>query len=302
MEKVVLKNHSEADSLFEEFLEGHKKGIIRLPVPVAVITEWYGKKTSPLTEATGLTKEEIEQVIYLGRYLVDGKLYSEAEYAAFRESHPDWIPDVPVTGASALQALVLASGYTRIREKYDAAQSREKELMAVIEQLLEEADKKGIEYGALKFAPDEGGEPEEVTDMRERYRAAASELQDVRDSLDACRQYRTGAMDRIFISEVRLFPLELRAALRRQMRRTPYAVMDDICTLCSSVLAKSIRVEKLTELNAPEIILRNERRMLQESVDTLIRNGMRGTPRAKDNGEPYACLADIILADTDFSG
>ena len=52
----------------------------------------------------------------------------------------------------------------------------------------------------------------------------------------------------------------------------------DLNDLYRRVINRNNRLKKLLELNAPEIIIRNEKRMLQESVDALIDNGRRGRP------------------------
>src|SRR4026209_1281517 len=51
----------------------------------------------------------------------------------------------------------------------------------------------------------------------------------------------------------------------------------DLNGLYHRVIIRNIRLKRLLELNSPEIIIRNERRMLQEAVDALFDNGRRGT-------------------------
>ena len=55
-----------------------------------------------------------------------------------------------------------------------------------------------------------------------------------------------------------------------------------------------IRLKRLLELNAPDIIVRNEKRMLQESVDALLDNGRRGRAITGSNKRPLKSLADMI--------
>ena len=50
----------------------------------------------------------------------------------------------------------------------------------------------------------------------------------------------------------------------------------------------------MLELNAPEIIIKNEKRMLQEAVDALIDNGRRGRPVTGPNNRPLKSLSDIL--------
>ena len=54
------------------------------------------------------------------------------------------------------------------------------------------------------------------------------------------------------------------------------------------------RLKRLLELSAPEIIVRNEKRMLQESVDALLDNGRRGRVITGTNKRPLKSLADMI--------
>lgn len=296
MQKMILNSIDEVDENFEDFIEGKKKGVIQLAVPAANISAWYGKNVSLLTEATGLTTEEIEQVMYYTKYLIDGKLYSEAEYYSYKEEHPTWVPGQPLMGAPALQALVEKVGDENIAKRFDAASRREKELMAELEEINEEAEKKGLEY--VDIAESAEDDEDEIASLRERHFAASSELKDVRDSLDAYAQYKTKGMSNLFIYEINLFPLQMRAILKEQINNSPYMVMHDVCTLYAKIVSRNERVLRLTELKAPEIILRNEKRMLQEGIDDLIRNGMRGKPSTKSNGEPYVSIADILLMNT----
>ena len=54
------------------------------------------------------------------------------------------------------------------------------------------------------------------------------------------------------------------------------------------------RLKKMIEMNAPEIIIRNEKRMLQESVDALFDNGRRGRAITGANKRPLKSLADML--------
>ena len=54
------------------------------------------------------------------------------------------------------------------------------------------------------------------------------------------------------------------------------------------------QIERLLELGAPEIIVRNEKRMLQESVDALIDNGRRGRPVTGAGNRPLKSLSDML--------
>jgi DNA-directed RNA polymerase subunit beta' len=68
----------------------------------------------------------------------------------------------------------------------------------------------------------------------------------------------------------------------------------DLNDLYRRVINRNNRLKRLLELNAPEIIVRNEKRMLQESVDALLDNGRRGRAITGTNKRPLKSLADMI--------
>ena len=68
----------------------------------------------------------------------------------------------------------------------------------------------------------------------------------------------------------------------------------DLNDLYRRVINRNNRLKRLIELNAPDIIVRNEKRMLQESVDALIDNGRRGRPVTGPNNRPLKSLSDML--------
>jgi DNA-directed RNA polymerase subunit beta' len=68
----------------------------------------------------------------------------------------------------------------------------------------------------------------------------------------------------------------------------------DLNDLYRRVINRNNRLRRLLELNAPDIIVRNEKRMLQESVDALLDNGRRGRAITGTNRRPLKSLADMI--------
>ena len=68
----------------------------------------------------------------------------------------------------------------------------------------------------------------------------------------------------------------------------------DLNDLYRRVINRNNRLRKLLELKAPEIIVRNEKRMLQEAVDSLLDNGRRGKAMTGANKRPLKSLADMI--------
>ncbi|MGV6817073.1 MAG: DNA-directed RNA polymerase subunit beta' [Thiotrichales bacterium] len=68
----------------------------------------------------------------------------------------------------------------------------------------------------------------------------------------------------------------------------------DLNDLYRRVINRNNRLKRLLELNAPDIIVRNEKRMLQESVDALLDNGRRGRAITGTNRRPLKSLSDMI--------
>ncbi len=68
----------------------------------------------------------------------------------------------------------------------------------------------------------------------------------------------------------------------------------DLNDLYRRVINRNNRLKKLLDLNAPSIIIKNEKRMLQEAVDALLDNGRKGRPINGSNKRPLKSLADMI--------
>ena len=68
----------------------------------------------------------------------------------------------------------------------------------------------------------------------------------------------------------------------------------DLNDLYRRVINRNNRLKRLQELNAPDIIIRNEKRMLQEAVDALLDNGRRGKTFTGANKRPLKSLSDML--------
>ena len=68
----------------------------------------------------------------------------------------------------------------------------------------------------------------------------------------------------------------------------------DLNELYRRIITRNNRLLRLLEINAPQLIIRNEKRLLQEAVDTLIDNGKRGKIALSANNRPLKSLSDII--------
>ena len=68
----------------------------------------------------------------------------------------------------------------------------------------------------------------------------------------------------------------------------------DLNELYRRIITRNNRLLRLLEIDAPQLIIRNEKRMLQEAVDTLIDNGKRGKIALSASNRPLKSLSDII--------
>ncbi len=88
-----------------------------------------------------------------------------------------------------------------------------------------------------------------------------------------------------------VLPPELRPLVQLEGGRFTTSDLND---LYRRVINRNNRLKRLMDLDAPDVIINNEKRMLQESVDSLLDNGRRGKPATGANRRPLKSVADII--------
>src|SRR3569832_936026 len=95
----------------------------------------------------------------------------------------------------------------------------------------------------------------------------------------------------MILTQVPVIPPDLRPLVPLDGGRFATSDLND---LYRRVINRNKRLKRLLELKAPEIIVRNEKRMLQEAVDSLLDNGRRGKAMTGANKRPLKSLADMI--------
>ena len=95
----------------------------------------------------------------------------------------------------------------------------------------------------------------------------------------------------MILDVIPVIPPDLRPMVQLDAGRFATSDLND---LYRRVINRNNRLKKLLELNAPDIIVRNEKRMLQESVDALIDNGRRGRSVTGPNNRPLKSLSDML--------
>jgi DNA-directed RNA polymerase subunit beta' len=167
----------------------------------------------------------------------------------------------------------------------------------------------------------------EYRELREKYGAAfragmgaeaAKELLLELDLEKVSRQLRTELRDSSGQKRMKILKrLEVVEAFRKSGNRPDWMILDvvpvippdlrpmvqldggrfatsDLNDLYRRVINRNNRLKRLLDLGAPEIIVRNEKRMLQEAVDALIDNGRRGRPVTGPNNRPLKSLSDML--------
>ena len=95
----------------------------------------------------------------------------------------------------------------------------------------------------------------------------------------------------MILSVVPVIPPDLRPMVQLEGGRFATSDLND---LYRRVINRNNRLKRLKELRAPDIIVRNEKRMLQEAVDALLDNGRRGRPVTGPNTRPLKSLSDML--------
>jgi DNA-directed RNA polymerase subunit beta' len=162
------------------------------------------------------------------------------------------------------------------------------------------------EYGYSKFKAQMGAEAIKellrrvsvdklATEMREKMRTETSAQKKLKHAkrlkvVDAFRK-SSNKPEWMILDVVPVIPPELRPLVPLDGGRFATSDLND---LYRRVINRNNRLKKLMELKAPDVIIRNEKRMLQEAVDALFDNGRRGRVLRGANNRPLKSLSDTL--------
>ena len=231
-----------------------RMGHIELAAPVAHI--WYFKGIpSRIALMLDISPRSLEKVIYFASYIV---------------------LDKGDTGLMKAQVLS-EKEYHEAEEKYGKGSFKAKMGAEAIRTLLEEIDLDKLSDSLKK----------ELEKASEQKRAK------IVKRLDTVESFRLSGNrpEWMVINVVPVIPPELRPMVQLDGGRFATSDLND---LYRRVINRNNRLKRLLELGAPEIIVRNEKRMLQESVDALIDNGRRGRPVTGAGNRPLKSLSDLL--------
>jgi DNA-directed RNA polymerase subunit beta' len=231
-----------------------RMGHIELATPVAHI--WFLKSLpSKVGNLLDLTLKELEKVLYFESYIVIDP------------------GDTPLTKG----LLLLEERYRQLREEFG---NRFKAGIGAeaIKALLKEMELAGL-YDELKA--------EMATTTSEAKRKKLAKRLKVIDAFrESCNQ-----PDWMILDIIPVLPPDLRPLVPLDGGRFATSDLND---LYRRVINRNNRLCRLHELSAPDIIIRNEKRMLQEAVDVLFDNGRRGKTITGPNKRPLKSLSDML--------
>lgn len=156
------------------------------------------------------------------------------------------------------------------------------------------AFKAGMGAEAIKKLLDEINLEEQTKDLRQELKEVSGQrkIRAIR-RLEVVEAFRKSGNkpDWMIMDVVPVIPPELRPMVQLDGGRFATSDLND---LYRRVINRNNRLKRLLDLGAPDIIVRNEKRMLQEAVDALIDNGRRGRPVTGPGNRPLKSLSDML--------
>ena len=231
-----------------------RMGHIELAAPIAHI--WFFKGIpSRIALMLDVSPRNLERVIYFASYIVTDK------------------------GTSGLmEAQVLNEReYHEAEEKYGKGSFKAEMGAGALRKLLEKIDLEKLS-AKLKKEISKASEQKKVKLVKR---------------LDTVEAFRLSGNrpEWMVMNVIPVIPPDLRPMVQLDGGRFATSDLND---LYRRVINRNNRLKRLLELGAPEIIVRNEKRMLQESVDALIDNGRRGRPVTGAGNRPLKSLSDLL--------
>ncbi len=246
-----------------------RMGHIALAVPVVHI--WFFKSLpSKIGNLLGFSSKELERIIYYESYVVLNPgptglnrkdLITEEQYFEILNSLPAGNEKLPDTDPNKFYAKI---GGDAIKE------------------LLKNTEIENL-FTALHEQNKVETSQQKKDDILKRLKV-----------IEAFREKEGKAMNKpewMVLSYIPVIPPELRPLVPLEGGRFATSDLND---LYRRVIIRNNRLRRLIDIKAPEVILRNEKRMLQESVDALFDNSRRGSAVRSDNNRPLKSLSDML--------
>jgi len=242
--------------VIESKVRRHRMGFIKLASPVTHV--WYVKaRPSKIALLLGLSLKEIEQIIYFNAYVVINPDNLTGLVYKQLLTENDWIAlDYDSTESTSSKIVMGAEAIKKLLEQLDLEQ-----------------ESKNIRT-SLPFVK----RPERDKLIKK---------------LRIIDQFIASGCNPAWmvLNIIPVLPPDLRPMVQLDGGRFATSDLND---LYRRVINRNNRLARLQEIMAPELIIRNEKRMLQEAIDALIDNGRRGKAVVGLNNRPLKSLSDII--------
>ena len=231
-----------------------RMGHIELAAPVAHI--WYFKGIpNRIALMLDVSPRAVEKVVYFASYIVTDKGTSNLDKGQ----------------------ILSEKEYHEAEEKYGVGSFKAEMGAEALRKLLEEID---VEKLSEKL-------------KKELVKASEQKKAKIIKRLDTVEAFRQSGNrpEWMVMNVIPVIPPDLRPMVQLDGGRFATSDLND---LYRRVINRNNRLKRLLELGAPEIIVRNEKRMLQESVDALIDNSRRGRPVTGAGGRALKSLSDLL--------
>ena len=229
-------------------------GHIELAAPVSHI--WYFRGTpSRMSLLLDVSPKQLERVLYFGAYIVVD----------------------PGTTGLAKCAIIDETEYQENVEKYGKSAFKAMMGAEAVKLLLQELDIEAL-----------------TAQLHEDYQSATGQKKArIIKRLEVLESFKKSGNkpEWMILDVIPVLPPELRPMVQLDGGRFATSDLND---LYRRVINRNNRLSKLLQLGAPEIIVRNEKRMLQEAVDALIDNGRRGRPVTGASSRALKSLSDML--------
>ncbi len=264
--KGIVCNHCGVE-VTEKKVRRERMGHIELVVPVAHI--WYFRSLpNKIGYLLGLPSKKLDAVIYYEKYVVINPgntntqkldLLSEEEYLEILDTLPEENSSLPDDDPNKFVAKMGAEAVYDLLQQID--------LVALAAELRDKANKDG---------------------SQQRKTEALKRLQVVNSFLASADRNKPEWM---VLKAVPVIPPELRPLVPLDGGRFATSDLND---LYRRVIIRNNRLKRLIEIQAPEVILRNEKRLLQEAVDSLLDNSRKASAVKSDVNRPLKSLSDSL--------
>lgn len=254
----------------EKKVRRERMGHIKLVVPVVHI--WYFKSLpNKIGYLLGMSSKKLESIVYYERYVVinggvkeglgTGDLLSEEEYNEIIDNLPKENQYLPDDDA----------------DKFVAKMGAE-----AVHDLLERLDLDELSYQLRNAAANETSQQRKADALKR-----LSVVEAFRDSSARI----SNRPEWMIMQYIPVIPPELRPLVPLDGGRFASSDLND---LYRRVIIRNNRLKRLIEIKAPEVILRNEKRMLQEAIDSLFDNSRKSNAVKAEGGRALKSLSDVL--------